>query len=144
MRQYQVCINGRELQVELVERAGNRVMFSVEGNKYDVTVEPKIGPATQQSSAPVGVSTPPAPLSKPRAAAGKSGPGAVVAPIPGIVVAVPVKIGDTVTAGQTVVVLEAMKMENAIGAPSAGTVAEILVAVAGQVEQGQVLVRLTA
>lgn len=59
------------------------------------------------------------------AAGGSNGPLAVVSPIPGLIKAVKVKTGDTVAEGQTVVVLEAMKMENEIPAPRAGTVQSV-------------------
>ena len=66
----------------------------------------------------------------------------VRAPIPGRVVKVLVKAGDAVKAGQTLVVLEAMKMENELRAPRAGTVAEVRAAEGTAVEAGQELVQL--
>ncbi|GIM93175.1 acetyl/propionyl-CoA carboxylase subunit alpha [Paractinoplanes toevensis] len=62
--------------------------------------------------------------------------GALVAPMPGTVVRVAVEVGDTVTAGQPLVWLEAMKMEHAVRAPAAGTVTDLPVAVGRQVTQG--------
>jgi propionyl-CoA carboxylase alpha chain len=62
--------------------------------------------------------------------------GALVAPMPGTVVRVAVTVGSTVTAGQPLLWLEAMKMEHAIHAPVAGIVAELPVAVGQQVSQG--------
>jgi len=59
------------------------------------------------------------------AAGGSNGPLAITSPIPGLIKAVKVKAGDIVTEGQTVVVLEAMKMENEIPAPRAGTVQSV-------------------
>ena len=66
----------------------------------------------------------------------------VRAPIPGRVVKVLVKAGDAVKAGQTLVVLEAMKMENELRAPRAGTVTEVRAAEGTAVEAGQELVQL--
>jgi biotin carboxyl carrier protein len=66
----------------------------------------------------------------------------VRAPIPGRVVKVLVKGGDAVKAGQTLVVLEAMKMENELRAPRAGTVTEVRAAEGTAVEAGQELVQL--
>ncbi len=66
--------------------------------------------------------------------------GSALAPMPGGVVRVAVAVGDTVAAGQLVVVLEAMKMEHAVHAAAAGTVTEVTVAEGDQVETGRVLV----
>jgi biotin carboxyl carrier protein len=77
-----------------------------------------------------------------RGSAGSAGPaadGALRAPMPGKIVATPAKPGDTVTKGQPVVVLEAMKMEHALVAPFDGVVGEIGVAVGDQVAADTVL-----
>ena len=66
----------------------------------------------------------------------------VVAPMPGRVAAVPVSVGEAVVRGQTVVVLEAMKMESALAAPQPGTVAEVLVTAGQTVQQRHPLVRI--
>jgi acetyl/propionyl-CoA carboxylase alpha subunit len=70
------------------------------------------------------------------------GPAPIKAPMPGLIVRVNVKIGDTVEAGQGVVVMEAMKMENELRATSAGTVRSIEVAAGAAVEKGALLVAL--
>jgi acyl-CoA carboxylase subunit alpha len=70
---------------------------------------------------------------------GRAAPGSLSAPMPGTVVRVETERGATVTAGQRLVVLEAMKMEHHIAAPAAGVVAEVNVAQGQQVEAGAVL-----
>jgi propionyl-CoA carboxylase alpha chain len=65
--------------------------------------------------------------------------GGFIAPMPGVVLDVRVEPGDTVTAGQTLVVLEAMKMEHHMTAPADGVVAEVRVEVGKQVENGALL-----
>ncbi|MBP7704233.1 MAG: acetyl/propionyl/methylcrotonyl-CoA carboxylase subunit alpha [Caulobacter sp.] len=70
--------------------------------------------------------------------------GAVLSPMPGKIVSVAVKAGDTVTKGQTLLVLEAMKMEHALAAPFDGVVAELSAQAGGQVSEGVVLVKLEA
>jgi biotin carboxyl carrier protein len=67
----------------------------------------------------------------------------VAAPMPGNVLAVRVREGDTVEAGQVLVVLEAMKMENNVAAPAAGKIARVLVAPGQQVQRAETLVELT-
>ena len=73
-------------------------------------------------------------------AAGDAGPKSVVAPMPGRIVKVLVKPGDAVNARQGVVVVEAMKMENELRAPKAGTVREVRVSEGASVEAHSVLV----
>ncbi|HLY14261.1 MAG TPA: biotin carboxylase N-terminal domain-containing protein [Candidatus Limnocylindrales bacterium] len=81
-----------------------------------------------------------------RAAAGHVAGGAVdvLSPMPGRVLAVHVAAGSVVDPGQSLLTVEAMKMEHIIAAPSAGTVAEVLVAPGAQVSRGQALLALTA
>ena len=76
------------------------------------------------------------------AAAGPPGPVPLVAPMPGLVVRVKVQAGDSVEAGQGLVVMEAMKMENELRAPGAGRVKTVLVQPGSAVEKGAVLVEL--
>jgi 3-methylcrotonyl-CoA carboxylase alpha subunit len=73
-----------------------------------------------------------------------SGDGAILAPMPGKVIAVEVTAGDTVTKGQKLLVLEAMKMEHALTAPFDGVVAELHVQAGGQVQVEALLARITA
>lgn len=111
-----------------------RFQITVNGNAYDVQVEEMGGAA---ASAPAAVPAPsaPAPVAAPAPAAapgtcGGTRPAAPVAagaetinaPMPGNIVNVMVKAGDTVAKGQVLLVLEAMKMENEITAVAAGTV----------------------
>jgi biotin carboxyl carrier protein len=84
-------------------------------------------------------------LAKVASSAVGAGAGAiitVVAPMPGRIVALPAEVGAEVARGQTVVVLEAMKMESSIAAPHTGTVTELLVSPGEAVKQRQPLVRL--
>jgi 3-methylcrotonyl-CoA carboxylase alpha subunit len=74
--------------------------------------------------------------------AGAAGDGAILAPMPGRVIAVDVAAGDNVTKGQKLLTLEAMKMEHGLTAPFDGTVAELNVAVGSQVQVDALLVRI--
>ncbi|MGI9140109.1 MAG: biotin/lipoyl-containing protein [Gemmatimonadaceae bacterium] len=71
-----------------------------------------------------------------------SGPAPLVAPMPGLVVRISVQVGDTVTAGQALVSIEAMKMENELRSRSGGTVKAIPISTGSVVEKGTVLVEL--
>lgn len=76
------------------------------------------------------------------ATAGPVGPAPVRAPMPGLIVRVNVKVGDEVQAGQGLVVMEAMKMENELRATAAGTVRSVEVSPGTAVEKGALLVAL--
>ena len=95
-------------------------------------VTPKPAPA---APAPVAA---PAPAASPAPAGAKT----VTAPLPGTITKITVKVGDSVNAGDTVLMMEAMKMENNITAEFAGTVKAILVDTGAQVQSGQALVEL--
>ena len=74
--------------------------------------------------------------------AGPAGPAPIVAPMPGLIVRINVAVGDTVEAGQGVVVMEAMKMENELRSTAPGKVRSIEVAPGTAVEKGVLLVSL--
>ena len=76
------------------------------------------------------------------ASAGPVGPAPILAPMPGLIVRVSVSVGDKVEAGQGIVVMEAMKMENELRATAAGVVRSIEVAAGTAVEKGALLVAL--
>lgn len=116
--------------------------ITVNGVAYDVQVE-EVGGAV--SSAPVAaapVSAPAAPAAPKAAPAAAAGGEAVNSPMPGTVLEVSVKVGDTVKSGDTLVVLEAMKMENAIVAPKDAKVVAVHVTKGQSVESGAALVSL--
>lgn len=97
-----------------------RFNITVNGKAYDVAVEEVGGSAP--AAAPVSAA---APAAAPAPAAGNGTP--VKAPMPGNILDVKVNVGDTVSVGQVLVVLEAMKMENDIVANAAGKVTSITV-----------------
>ena len=79
---------------------------------------------------------------KNRSAAAAVNDGVIRAPMPGRIVQIKVAVGDYVPAGQTVLILEAMKMEHALTVPFNATVAEIVVGESDQVVEGSILARL--
>ena len=105
--------------------------ITVNGNVYDVTVEEN-GAGAVQTAAPVAA---------PKAVAPAAGAGSiqVKAGAAGKVFQIPTSVGQSVQAGDTVIVIEAMKMEIPVVAPEAGTIASIDVAVGAAVENGDVL-----
>ena len=76
------------------------------------------------------------------AVAGPTGPAPLIAPMPGMIIRVAVQVGDVVQPGQSLVVMEAMKMENELRAIAAGTVKAVLAQPGTAVEKGAVLLEL--
>ena len=103
-------------------------------------------PAAPVQAAPAPVKAAPAPTPTPVAAPAPAAPAGagkpVTSPLPGVIIEVSVKVGDTVKAGQQVAVLEAMKMENAIETVSAGTVTAIHVNKGDSVLEGAPIVTI--
>ena len=116
--------------------------ITVNGVAYDVTVEEKAGGAAY-IPAPAPVAAPaPAPAAPAPAPVAAAGGIEVKASVPGKVVKVEASVGQAVNPGDSIVVLEAMKMEIPIVAPEAGTVASINVSVGQAVESGDLLASL--
>ena len=114
--------------------------ITVNGNVYDVTVE-ETGSTSASKSAPKRVATPvAAPAAKP--ASTGAGSVKVEAGAAGKVFKIDAKVGDSVKKGDTLLVLEIMKMETPVVAPQDGTVASIDVAVGDAIESGAVLATL--
>lgn len=125
---YKVTLNGRTYEVE-VEAGKAQLLAEYEA----VSVAPAAAPA---DVAPVA-----APAAAPAAAPVVTGAGeAVNAPMPGTILKVNVEKGQAVKAGQVLVVLEAMKMENEILAPKDGTVTQVVVSKGSTVDTGAALV----
>ena len=111
-----------------------RYNITVNGKAYDVAVEEIDG-----GSAPV-VSAAPAPAAAAPAPAAPVADGTkVTAPMPGTILDIKVSVGDTVEAGQAIMVLEAMKMENDVNAPCSGKILSINTTKSSAVETGAVL-----
>lgn len=148
---YVVTMNGKKYEVE-VERMSAFHMLTREeiASGVSTPVQPVAAPAPK-AAAPTPAAAAPAPAPKaaatpaPAAAtpapAAKAAPGgtSVTSPMPGSVLGVKVNVGDKVSAGQTMFVLEAMKMENEIVAPVDGTVASINVKTGDAVDTDQVM-----
>ena len=141
MKNYKLKINGNEYNVDINEVEGQEIKLDVNGTSYVVTVDQEI----KQQKRTV-VSNSPRPQVSPAAGGSVQKSNAPVAgskvttPLPGTILDVFVNVGDTVKAGQTVVLLETMKMENNIEADTAGTIKEVKVRKGDSVLEGDVLV----
>ena len=139
MGKYNFRINGHDYQVDVNSVEGGIADVTVNGTDYKVELADAVPAPAQQAArpAPQTVSTgapavtpqatAPAPQAAQRAtASAPKGKGEVVtAPLPGVILDIKVKVGDAVKAGQTVAVLEAMKMENEIESTASGTVTAV-------------------
>ena len=115
--------------------------ITVNGTPYNVTVEE--GAGAPVAAAPVAAPAAAAPAPAPAAATqGTAGSVKVEAPMPGTILDVKVSVGDSVSSGSVLCILEAMKMENEIVAPQDGTVASVNVSKGDSVEAGQVIITL--
>lgn len=139
MKEYKYKINGIKFNVEVGDVEDNHVEVTVNGTHYTVELEKdtkapvKIN-ATKTAAAAPKTATGEKVISKP--AAVSAGANTIKAPLPGTIMSFNVKEGDSVKPGDTVCVLEAMKMENDVKATTAGTVQKILVSVGDSVLEG--------
>jgi biotin carboxyl carrier protein len=104
----------------------------------DAVAAPVAAPAAPKAAPAAAAPVTAAPALSPAAVGAKT----VTAPLPGSITKINVKVGDTVAAGDTVLMMEAMKMENSISAEFGGTVKAILCKEGDQVQSGQALVEL--
>lgn len=117
-----------------------RFNITVNGKAYDVAVEEVTGNAAPVAAAPVAPT--PAPVAAAPAPAPVGEGTKITSPMPGTILDVKVSVGDTVTNGQVLMVLEAMKMENDIVASCDGKITSVGVAKGASVNSGDVLVTI--
>ena len=130
MKNYTITVNGTPYNVTVEEGAGAPVAAA----PVAAPAAPAAAPAPAPAAAPAAPAAP--------ATQGTAGSVKVEAPMPGTILYVKVSVGDSVSSGSVLCILEAMKMENEIVAPQDGTVASINVAKSDSVEAGQVIITL--
>lgn len=160
MAKYEYKVKGVDYVVEIQDIEGNIANVSVNGIPFEVEMKQPVKAGKQKvklseerrvkseefnssssaTNASSATSESSAPTTKPAAAAASGKP--VVAPLPGTINEIKVKVGDKVNAGDTVVVLEAMKMQNNIDAETSGTIASINVNKGDAVMEGDTLVTI--
>ena len=152
MNKYQYKVKGIDYEVEIAEVEGNIAKVNVNGIPFEVEMQQPINAAKHPTInvqkpvvAPAPVSKPasaPAPAAAPAAPAPSGLGSPIKAPLPGTVTEIKVQIGQQVSVGDTVLVLEAMKMQNNIEAETAGKVTSILVKPGDTVMEGAVLLTI--
>ena len=160
MAKYEYKVKGVDYVVEIQDIEGNIANVTVNGIPFEVEMKQPVKAGKQKvklseerrvksdefnnsssaTNASSATNESSAPITKPAAAAASGKP--VVAPLPGTINEIKVKVGDKVNAGDTVVVLEAMKMQNNIDAETSGTIASINVNKGDAVMEGDTLVTI--
>ena len=155
MGKYNFRINGHDYQVDVNSVEGGIADVTVNGTDYKVELADAVPAPAQQAIRPapqtVSTGTPAvtpasqatAPAAQTATASAPQGKGEVVtAPLPGVILDIKVKVGDVVKAGQTVAVLEAMKMENEIEATASGTVTAVNAGKGDSVLEGAAIITI--
>jgi biotin carboxyl carrier protein len=153
MNKYQYKVKGIDYEVEIAEVEGNIAKVNVNGIPFEVELQkpinaakhptmntPKVQVSQPAPAKPVAAPQTTAPAPQPAASAGAGSP--IKAPLPGTITDIRVQVGQQVGVGETVVVLEAMKMQNNIEAETAGKVISINVKQGDTVMEGSVLLTI--
>lgn len=159
MKEYKYKINGNEYSVAIIDLEGDKAAVEVNGVSYqvDILTEGYTAPAPRPAAKPAAAAPAPAPAAAPAAPApapqpiapaapaaepaAPAGKGtAVQSPLPGVILDIKVAVGDQVKAGQTVAILEAMKMENNINAECDGVITAIKVSKGDNILEGSDIV----
>ena len=140
MKTYKYTINGNKYDVAINEAGETTAIVTVNGEEFKVEWEKPVEVKPVVKVQPT-VAKPAAPATAPAAAPTAAVNGhAIKTPLPGVIIDVKVNVGDAVKKGDTVVVLEAMKMENNINADRDGKITAIQVAKGDTVADGAVLI----
>lgn len=162
MREYVMAVGDREYRAGIKELNGDYALVQIDDQEYKVVLKhlgsgqsvftglvrgslpqvaataPSVVPVKGAPDAPPVMAPPP-----PQAGAGQEGSSTIPAPLPGLILEVMVREGDTVKAGQSLLVMEAMKMENQIQAPFDGTVKKIFVQKGANISEGDKLIEIS-
>ncbi len=135
-------IDGREVTVE-AERTGNLLTVQRDDERYEVELVQEKAAAAKPVAKPRPAASPvtAAPVSAPAPVA-SGGAGTVPAPMTGTTKELLVSVGDAVTSGQQILIMEAMKMDIEVAAPSGGTVKEIYVKPGDSIKENQPLMKI--
>ncbi|MCB5266152.1 MAG: biotin/lipoyl-binding protein [Candidatus Cloacimonetes bacterium] len=138
MKTYKLIINGERYEASVLEYSSSHAKININGHDYMIQIEqdrateaPKLErhekdtPTAPSLSSGVDLSS-----------------GEVRAPLPGVIISIPVREGDLVKKGQAILIIEAMKMESEIASPDDAKIAKILVKERSLVQEGDVLIIL--
>lgn len=142
MKNFKFKINGNDYNVHISNVDGNIADLEVNGTPYKVEIDRELKQTkTPKLVRPEAVpSTDSHPSVAKTVSPGVATSGAVKSPLPGVILSLAVKVGDTVKVGQRLLVLEAMKMENNIDSDKEGRIAAVKVNQGDSVMEGDILV----
>ena len=138
MKKYKFKINGNNYEVDIKDTSGSIIQLEVNGSPFQVEMETEV----KTTKTPTLVRYEPRPSQKVEPLSTTSSLKKVLSPLPGLIHAIKVKEGDTVKIGDTLMILEAMKMENSILAESSGRVHSVKVTQGASVLQGDLLLEI--
>ncbi len=138
MKNFTFKINENSYSVKIASQENNTIDLEVNGTSYSVKMKEEI--KTRKTPTLVRKPSNTAPVELVKVSSNSSGKAKVTAPIPGVILSINVKVGDTFKENDLLLVLEAMKMENSIVAEKSGVVTAVNVAVGQQVLQGEVMI----
>lgn len=145
MKSYRITIKGQDYEVVVGELTAIPVIVTVDGVEYPVSLPGRSSSPAGPVPARSAVAPPALPASAPRPAVPVSGSdGTIRALMPGRIISVNVAVGQSVTVGDAVLLMESMKMENTISAVTDGTVTAVMVGEGDSVQHGQTLIEITA
>jgi biotin carboxyl carrier protein len=143
MKRFKFTINGNKYETEVLHIEDNVAEIEVNGTKYYVEVDKDIKPVKTpklvRAAAVPSTDMHPS-VAKTSSPSAPKGAGSIKSPLPGVILEVLVREGDSIKMGQKLLVLEAMKMENNIEADKAGIVTSILKQKGDSVMEGDVLI----
>jgi len=138
MKTYKLMINNEKYDARIVEYSPTHAKININGTDYLVQIEddkiqsiPKL--ASQEKAVPLAPSF---------SAGSELGSGEVRAPIPGVIVSIPVSEGQEVKKGQTIIILEAMKMQSEIASPFDAKIGRIFVKERSPIQEGDLMMTL--
>lgn len=140
MKNFTFKINENSYGVKIVSQENNTIQLEVNGTKYSVKMKEEI--KTRKTPTLVRKPSKAAPVEPVKVNPSSAAKSKIAAPIPGVVLSLNVKVGDTIKENDVLLVLEAMKMENNIVSEKSGVVTAVNVAVGQQVLQGEVMIEL--
>lgn len=143
MKKFTFTIRGNKYDVELLNIEDNSAEIEVNGSHYEVEIHKEIKATKTPKLVRAQVfPSGEADKSKTSKPSERKGAGGIKAPLPGTILEIKVKVGDDVKAGDTLLIMEAMKMENNIKADKGGKITDIKVKPGDSVLEGDVLVEI--
>lgn len=140
MKTYKLIINGERYEASVLEYTSSHAKLNINGHDYLIQIEDdRAAEVPKLERREKGVAMAPA-----FSSGIDLGSGEVRAPLPGVIISIPVREGDLVKKGQAILVIEAMKMESEIASPEDAKIGKIMVKERSLVQEGDILMRLEA